>query len=67
MNLRDRGLAQSAITNQQIIRARAVIAELKSNIEKAHELRHTTRNLITIRRLTLEQIRWRRQRNFTNQ
>ena len=48
--------SQVLIANQEIRRAKAVTVELKLNIEKAHELRHTARNLITIRRLTLEQI-----------
>jgi hypothetical protein len=56
MKLRDHlsGQAQGSIANQEIIRGRAVTAELKSNIEKAHELRHTAKNLITIHRLMLE-------------
>jgi hypothetical protein len=69
MNLRDNSLvrhAQGSIVNQEIIRARAVTAELKSNIKKAHELTHTTRNLITIRRLILEDFQQRRHRNLTN-
>jgi hypothetical protein len=66
MKLRHQRMAgqdQGSIVNKQINRARAVTAELKLNIEKAHELRHTQRNLITIRRLTLEQIHERRHRN----
>ena len=43
--------------NQEIIRARTIIAELKSNNEKAHQLAHTLKNLLTVRRLILEQIR----------
>jgi hypothetical protein len=67
LKLRDhQAEARGSIVNQQIIRARAVTAELKLNIEKAHELRHTLRNLITIRRLTLEQIHGCRHRNLTN-
>jgi len=63
MKLRENRLAaqkQGSIINQQII------AGLKLNIEKARELRHRLRNLITIRRLTLEQIHSYRQRNFTS-
>jgi UDP-N-acetylglucosamine 2-epimerase len=52
--------------NQEHIRAREVIAKLKSNNKKAHELRHTARNLQTVSRLMLEEIRWRRHRNLTN-
>jgi hypothetical protein len=49
--------SKGSIINQQII------AGLKLNIEKARELRH---RLITIRRLTLEQIHSCRQRNVTS-
>jgi flagellin-specific chaperone FliS len=42
---------------QEIIRAREIIAELRLNNEKAHQLTHTLRNLLTIHRLMLEQIR----------
>jgi hypothetical protein len=42
--------------NQEIIRARALIAELKTNNKKALELRHTLSNLLTIHRLMLEEI-----------
>ena len=56
---------QGPIVDRQIIRARAVTAELKSNIEKAHELGHTQRNLLTVSKLLLEEIRWRRQGNLT--
>jgi hypothetical protein len=69
MKLRDHrpaGQAQGSIVNEQIIRARAVTAELKLNIKKAHELTHTARNLITIHRLMLEEIHRRRHRNVTN-
>jgi len=68
MKLRDHLADQtrSSVVNQEIIRARAVTAELKSNIEKAHELMHTARNLITVRRAMLEQIHWRKHRNLTN-
>jgi hypothetical protein len=68
MKLRDHRLphrAQGPITNQEVIRAIAVIAELKLNIKKAHELRHTARNLMTIHRLMLEEIHRRRCRNLT--
>jgi hypothetical protein len=43
--------------NQEIIRAREIIAELRLNNEKAHQLTHTLRNLLTIHQLRLEQIR----------
>ena len=52
--------------NPEIVRARAVTAELKLNIEKAHKLMHTARNLITVRRIMLEQIHWRKHRSLTN-
>jgi len=47
MKLREHRLAhraQDSITNQEIIRARAVTAELKLNIKKAYELTHMQRN-----------------------
>jgi len=53
-------------TSQEIMRARALIAQSKFNNKKALELTHTARNLITIRRIILEQIDWRRHRNLTN-
>jgi hypothetical protein len=43
MKLREHRLAhraQGSITNQEIVRARAVTAELKLNIKKAYELTH---------------------------
>jgi hypothetical protein len=43
--------------NQEIIRAREIIAELRLNNEKAHQLTHTLRNLLTIHQLRLEQTR----------
>jgi len=43
--------------NQEIIRAKAIIAELRLNNEKSHQLIHTQRNLLTVQRLMLEQIR----------
>jgi hypothetical protein len=52
--------------NQEIIRAREILAELKLNNQKAHELVHTARNLITIRRLMLEEVHWHRHRKLTN-
>jgi len=52
--------------NPEIIRARAVTAELQLNIKKAHELVHTARNLITVHRVTLEEIHWRKHRRLTN-
>jgi hypothetical protein len=60
------GRGQGSIVNQEVIRARAVTAELKSNIKKAHELRHTARNLITVHRLLLEEIHLSSRRNVTN-
>ena len=42
--------------NPEIVRARAVTAELKLNIEKAHKLMHTARNLITVRRIMLKRM-----------
>ena len=58
--------ARGSIVNQETIRARAVTAELKLNIKKAHELIHTARNLMTVHRLTLEQIHRRRHQRLTN-
>ena len=52
--------------NPEIVRARAVTAELQLNIKKAHELIHTARNLMTVHRLMLEEIRWRKHRRLTN-
>src|SRR5262249_24890730 len=69
MKLRDHRLAvqgDGSIVNQEIIRARALIADLKLNNKKAQELTHTARNLITVRRIMLEQIRWRKHRSLTN-
>jgi hypothetical protein len=42
--------------NQEIIRAKTLIAELKLNNETAHQLMHSIGNLLTIQRLWLEQI-----------
>ena len=44
------------MANQEIIRAKAIIAELRSNNEKAHQLTHTLKNLLTVQGLLLEQI-----------
>jgi len=52
--------------NPEIVRARAVTAELQLNIKKAHELIHTARNLITVHRLMLEEIHWHKHRSLTN-
>jgi hypothetical protein len=57
---------QGSILKEEIIRARAVSAKLQSNIKKAHELRHTARNLMTVHRLLLEEIHLRSRRNLTN-
>ena len=43
--------------NQEIIRAKTLIAELKLNNETAHQLMHSIGNLLTVQRLLLEQIR----------
>jgi hypothetical protein len=43
--------------NQDIVRAKAIIAELRLNNETAHQLTHTLKNLLTVQRLLLEQIR----------
>ena len=51
---------------QEIIRAKAIVAELKLNTEKAHKLIHTARNLITVHRLMLEEIHWHKHRRLTN-
>ena len=69
MKLRDTSLIVPPKTfpiNPEIVRARAVTAELQLNIKKAHELVHTARNLITVHRLTLEEIHWRKHQNLTN-
>ena len=69
MKLRDTSLIvppKAFRINPEIVRARVVTAELKLNIEKAHKLVHTARNLITVHRLTLEEIHWRKHRNLTN-
>ena len=68
MKLRDHLAHQArvSIVNQEIVRARAVTAELKLNIEKANELVHTARNLMTVHRLMLEEIHWRKHRRLTN-
>jgi hypothetical protein len=42
--------------NQEIIRAKAIIAELTLNNEKSHQLIHTQKNLLTVQQLLLEQI-----------
>jgi hypothetical protein len=42
--------------NQEIIRAKAIIAELKLNNQTAHQLTHTIGNLLTVQRFLLEQI-----------
>src|SRR5262245_23259426 len=42
--------------NQEIIRAKAIIAELRLNNEKSHQLIHTQKNLLTVQLLILEQI-----------
>jgi hypothetical protein len=63
MKLRENRLAaQKQGSNHQSTNYRWI----EMNIEKARELRHRLRNLITIRRLTLEQIHSCRQRNVTS-
>jgi hypothetical protein len=42
--------------NREIIRAREIIAELRLNNEKAHQLTHTLRNLRTVQMLIRESI-----------
>jgi hypothetical protein len=42
-----------SILNQEL----SIIAELRSTNEKSHQLTHTLRNLLTVQRLLLEQIR----------
>jgi hypothetical protein len=42
--------------NQEIIRAKTLIAELKLNNETAHQLTRSIGNLLTVQRLLLEQI-----------
>src|SRR5262245_1298577 len=68
MKLRDTRFivpAKAFPINPEIVRARAVTTELQLNMEKAHKLMHTARNLITVRRIMLEQIHWRKHRNLT--
>jgi hypothetical protein len=52
--------------NQERIRVRQIIAQLRLNNEKALNLRHTARNLRTVSKLMREEIHWWRQRNVTN-
>ena len=49
-------MAFNANMNQEIIRAKTLIAELKLNNEIAHQLMHSIGNLLTVQRLLLEQI-----------
>ena len=42
--------------NQEIIRAKAIIPELRLNAEKAHQLTHNVANLLTVQRLLREHI-----------
>lgn len=44
------------MVNQEIIRAKAIIAELKLNNQAAHQLTHMIGNLLTVQRFLLEQI-----------
>ena len=46
----------NAVANQEIIRAKALIVELKLNNETAHQLMRSIGNLLTVQRLLLEQI-----------
>jgi hypothetical protein len=43
-------------TNEETMRARTLIAQLKLTNKRALELMHTARNLLTIQRIVLEQI-----------
>jgi hypothetical protein len=52
--------------NRELIRARQIIAELRVNNQKALNLMHTARNLLTVSRLMQEEIHWRRGRKLTN-
>ena len=47
---------EAANLNREIIRAKAIIAELRLNNQKAHELTHRLKNLLTVQRLIREQI-----------
>jgi hypothetical protein len=47
-------------TNEEIFRARVLIAQLKLNHKKALELTHTLRNSRTVNRLLLDEIQTRR-------
>ena len=49
-------MAFNANMNQEIIRAKSIIAELKLHNETAHQLTHTIGNLLTVQRFLLEQI-----------
>ena len=49
-------MAFNANMNQEIIRAKSIIAELKLNNETAHQLTHTIGNLLTVQRFLLEQV-----------
>ena len=56
MKLRAHRPAGQKEVHHEINRARAIIGELKSNNEKAHELTHTLNNLRTVQRFIREQI-----------
>ena len=49
-------MAFNANMNQEIIRAKSIIAELKLHNETAHQLQHTIGNSLTVQRFLLEQI-----------
>ena len=49
-------MAFNANMNQEIIRAKSIIAELKLNNETARQLQHTIGNSLTVQRFLLEQI-----------
>jgi len=50
-------IAYCGALNQEILRSRALIAQLKANNETARELFHTLTNLLTVRFLLLDAIR----------
>ena len=58
------GLMDKMRINTELILTKKVIAELRVNNGKAHELHAYGNELITIRRLMLEQIHWHRHRNL---
>ena len=53
-----------SMVNQNVTLARALIVEIRSKLEKAHQLTHTQKNLLTVQSFLLEQINSRRAAHF---